>query len=219
MAIALGSFHRLRSRARERLALSCGIRGNGWCITRGLLDRVPYRAFTLAEDIEFGIDLGLAGVRVHYADEAQVCATMVTREAAARTQRQRWEAGRFELVRSRLWSLLRGARGPNRRICADLALDLLVLPLSCIAANVALLIATAGFAQLYSPTMFAWIWLGAGCSLGLLLYVLRGWQLSGVGWRGLLDLLGAPAFVLWKLALMMRAHDSAKWVRTRREVP
>ena len=61
MAIALASFHRVRSRARERLRLSCGIRGNGWCITHRLLREVPYRAYSLAEDIEYGIDLGLAG--------------------------------------------------------------------------------------------------------------------------------------------------------------
>jgi cellulose synthase/poly-beta-1,6-N-acetylglucosamine synthase-like glycosyltransferase len=219
MAIALGAFHRLRSRARERLRLSCGIRGNGWCVTRELLERVPYRAFSLAEDIEFGIDLGLAGVRVHYADEAQVDALMVTREAAARTQRRRWEDGRLELARSRAWRLLRGARGPGGRMRLDLALDLLVPPLSHIATHVAVLLALAGLGLLWSPSMVVWIWVGAACGLSLVLYVLRGWQLSGVGLRGLLDLLGAPAFVLWKLALMLRTHDSAKWIRTKREAP
>ena len=49
--------------------------------------------------------------------------------------------------------------------------------------------------------------------------MLRGWQLSGVGARGLLDLLHAPFFVVWKLMLMLRAHDSMQWVRTRREEP
>src|SRR4029077_15010006 len=45
MSIAMTSFHRVRSRARERLGLSCGIRGNGWCITHRLLRHVPYGAF------------------------------------------------------------------------------------------------------------------------------------------------------------------------------
>jgi hypothetical protein len=51
----------------------------------------------------------------------------------------------------------------------------------------------------------------------LLLYVLRGWQLSGVGLRGLVDLARAPFFVLWKMLLMLRAHEPAGWVRTKRE--
>jgi len=217
MAIAMASFHRVRSRARERLRLSCGIRGNGWCITHRLLRQAPYRAFSLTEDIEYGIDLGLAGYRVHYADEANVAATMVSGEQAARTQRQRWEAGRLQLIRSKTPALLRAARGPDGGVCLDLALDLLVLPLSYAAINVAVLIVLASVALLWEPSMEIWLWLALGCGASLLLYVLRGWQLSGVGMRGLVDLLRAPFFVLWKVLLMLRAHKSAEWVRTKRE--
>ena len=217
MAIAMASFHRVRSRARERLRLSCGIRGNGWCITHRLLRQAPYRAFSLTEDIEYGIDLGLAGYRVRYADEANVAATMVSGEQAARTQRQRWEAGRLQLIRSKTPALLRAARGPDGGVCLDLALDLLVLPLSYAAINVAVLIVLASVALLWEPSMEIWLWLGLGCGASLLLYVLRGWQLSRVGMRGFVDLLRAPFFVLWKVLLMLRAHKSAEWVRTKRE--
>lgn len=217
MTIAMASFHRVRSRARERLQLSCGIRGNGWSITHGLLHQVPYRAFSLTEDIEYGIDLGLAGYRVHYADEAHVAAMMVPDEQAARTQRQRWEDGRLQLIRSKTLPLLRAAMGPGGGVCLDLALDLLVLPLSYVAVNVAVLIVLAGAALLWDSSMEVWLWLGLGCGTSLLLYVLRGWQLSGVGIRGLMDLIRAPSFVLWKVLLMLRAHESAEWVRTKRE--
>jgi hypothetical protein len=61
------------------------------------------------------------------------------------------------------------------------------------------------------------LWLGLICCLCLLLYVLRGWQLSGVGVRGLMDLARVPSFVLWKVLLMLRARGSAEWVRTKRE--
>ena len=217
MTIALASFHRVRSRARERLQLSCGIRGNGWCVTHRLLRQVPYRAFSLTEDIEYGIDLGLAGYRVHYADEAHVAALMVPGEQAARTQRRRWEDGRLQLIRSKTLLLLREAMGRGSAVCLDLALDLLVLPLSYVAVNVAVLIFLAGVALPWEPSMEGWLWLALGCGMSLSLYVLRGWQLSGVGIRGLMDLGRAPLFVLWKVLLMLRAHESAEWVRTKRE--
>lgn len=217
MAIAMASFHRVRSRARERLQLSCGIRGNGWCVTHRLLRQVPYRAFSLTEDIEYGIDLGLAGHRVHYADEAHVAATMVSGEQAARSQRQRWEGGRLQLIRSKIPSLLRAAMAPQGGVCLDLAFDLLVPPLSYVAVNVAALIVLASFALLWESSMQIWWWLGLGCGVSLLLYVLRGWQLSGVGLRGLVDLARAPFFVFWKVLLMLRAHESPEWVRTKRE--
>jgi cellulose synthase/poly-beta-1,6-N-acetylglucosamine synthase-like glycosyltransferase len=217
MAIAMAAFHRVRSRARERLQLSCGIRGNGWCVTHRLLHQVPYRAFSLTEDIEYGIDVGLAGYRVHYADEAQVAGMMVSGEAAARTQRQRWESGRFRLIRTRILPLLHAAKDPGGGVCLDLALDLLVPPLSYVAVNVAALIVLAGIALLWEPAAETWLELGLVCSLSLLLYVLRGWQLSGVGMRGLVDLARAPFFVLWKVLLMLRARAPAAWVRTKRE--
>ncbi|MBC7794808.1 MAG: glycosyltransferase, partial [Clostridia bacterium] len=45
MTVALAMFHRTRSITRERLGLSCGLRGNGMCFTTALLARVPHRAY------------------------------------------------------------------------------------------------------------------------------------------------------------------------------
>jgi 1,2-diacylglycerol 3-beta-glucosyltransferase len=217
MTIAMTSFHRVRSRARERLRLSCGLRGNGWCITHRLLRQVPYRAYSLTEDIEYGIDLGLAGHRVRYADDAHVAATMVSGEQAARTQRQRWEDGRWTLIRSKTLPLLRTVLDRGDRVCLDLAFDLLVPPLSYVAINVCALILLAGVALLWEPSAASWLWLGLACGMSLALYVLRGWQLSGVGFRGLADLVYAPFFVLWKVLAMLRPNRPAEWVRTKRE--
>jgi hypothetical protein len=49
-------------------------------------------------------------------------------------------------------------------------------------------------------------------------YVLRGWKLSGVGARGLLDLALAPFFVGWKVLVLARRRG-AGWIRTDRERP
>jgi cellulose synthase/poly-beta-1,6-N-acetylglucosamine synthase-like glycosyltransferase len=217
MSIALASFHQVRSRGRERLQLSCGLRGNGWCVTHRVLREVPYQAFSLAEDIEYGIALGMAGHRVQYADEAGVAAAMVSDGCAAGTQRQRWEGGRFRLIRDKTPALLRAAIGPGGRVCLDLALDLLVLPLSYVALNVVVVILLAGLASLRTPAMAPWLWLGVASASCLALYVLRGWQLSGVGIRGLLDLARIPHFIVWKALLMLRTRTSPEWIRTKRE--
>jgi cellulose synthase/poly-beta-1,6-N-acetylglucosamine synthase-like glycosyltransferase len=219
ITIAKASFHILRSRARERLGLSCGIRGNGWCVTHSTLEKVPYKAFSLTEDLEYGIDLGLAGYRVYYADEAHADADMVSGEQIARKQRQRWEQGRFQLVRSKTIPLLSSAWRLRNLVCLDLALDLLVLPLSYVAMNIVLLVVIAGTGSWWLNTSLAWLYLGIGCGSILLLYVMRGWQLSGIGLRGLLDLARAPVFLLWKLRLIFVRGKSGEWVRTEREKP
>ncbi len=219
MCIALAAFHRLRSRARERLNVSCGIRGNGWCVTHAVLKRVPYKAFSLAEDIEYGILLGIAGFRVHYADEAVVAGEMVSDAASATTQRQRWEKGRFQLVADKTLSLIDASLRQPSKVCFDLALDLLVLPLAYIALNVAALVAVALLLWWWEPTASSWLWLCAACAFSLALYVLRGWQLSGVGIRGLADLARAPFFIAWKVAAMARSPSALEWVRTKRRAP
>jgi len=93
----------------------------------------------------------------------------------------------------------------------------LVLPLSYVALNVAILILLAGLACLRIAAMAPWLWLGVASASCLALYVLRGWQLSGVGIRGLLDLARIPHFIVWKALLMLRARTSPEWVRTKRE--
>jgi 1,2-diacylglycerol 3-beta-glucosyltransferase len=217
ITIAKGSFHILRSRARERLHLSCGIRGNGWCVTHKLLERVPFNAFSVTEDIEYGINLGLAGVRVHYADEAHADGEMVSNEQIASKQRQRWEGGRFQLIRTKTLPLLKMAFTKPSLVCLDLGVDLLVLPLSYIAVNAVFFVVLASVATWWSHLLINWLWLSLACIISLALYVLRGWQLSGVGMQGLLDLMRAPGFILWKLLLMLRKREPASWVRTDRE--
>jgi len=217
LTIAKAAFHISRSRARERLGVSCGIRGNGWCVSCDLLHELPYQAYSLAEDLEYGICLGLAGHRVHYADEAHADADMVVDGANARTQRQRWEDGRAQLMRSRAAPLLLAALCQPSRICLDLALDLLLLPLSYVALNTISLIVVAWALSQWLPLWPGWLGLGLACAAVLLLHVLRGWQLSGLGRKGLIDLLYAPFFVGWKLLVMLGRRDPRGWVSTRRE--
>jgi cellulose synthase/poly-beta-1,6-N-acetylglucosamine synthase-like glycosyltransferase len=217
MTVAFTCFHRVRSRARERLRVSSGIRGNGWCVTHAALAMVPYRAFSLVEDIEFGIDLGLAGVRVHYADGAWVAALMVSGEKAAAVQRQRWEHGRFKLIRSKVPQLLLQSTRHADRVCLDLAFDLLVLPLSYLVLMLALFTCVTALATAFLAHLEAWLWVASACFLCVSVYVIRGWRLSGIGLLGVADLMHVPSFILWKLLVRLRAHDSAEWVRTKRE--
>lgn len=219
MTIATAAFHIVRSRARERLGLSCGIRGNGWCVTHRLLQRVPYQAFSLAEDLEYGIEIGLAGWRVHYADEAHADADMASSVEVANTQRQRWEQGRFQLISGKTPALLRAALAKRSAVCLDLALDLLVLPLSYVALSLIVLTVLAAAAGWWRPVLLPWLYLGMSSLAAVALYVLRGWQLSGIGARGLVDLARAPLFLVWKILLLLKRRTTNEWIRTEREKP
>jgi cellulose synthase/poly-beta-1,6-N-acetylglucosamine synthase-like glycosyltransferase len=216
ITIAKGAFHVVRSRARERLGVSCGVRGNGWCVTHGLLQQVPYRYYSLTEDVEYGIALGLAGCRVEYAGEAHADADMASSEKTARTQRQRWEQGRFKLVRSSTVPLLLAAFRHRSLVCLDLAFDLIVPPLSYLCVNIVLLGLVAGILGFWDTSARFWAWWALACAASLVLHVLRGWQLSGMGFRGLMALAHVPGFILWRIWLLL-GRKTSEWVRTERE--
>jgi hypothetical protein len=183
-----------------------------------LLGEVPHRAFSVVEDLEYGLQLGRAGVRVVYLEEAHVWGEMPAGEEASRSQRRRWEGGRMALARSQGPALLAEAIRKRSALQMDLALDLVIPPLT-----------TVGLVGVLGLGAGLWIvgrdaghlavttW---GLAAGFLcIYLARGWQLSGTGARGLLDLACAPAYAAWKLTLPWRGKSGAKgeWIRTPRK--
>ena len=212
-------FHDVRSVARERLGLACGLRGNGMCFRAELLRRVPHRAFSIVEDLEYGIQLGLAGVRVAYVGSAKVLGDMPATGASGRSQRERWEGGRRAVARQQAWPLLRVAVARRDPVALDLALDLLVPPLSRVVAAVALgwsvsaLVLASWGGALAIVALSLW----TVAALGLIVYVARGCAMSG-GLRTALDLLWAPLYMLWKVSVPAGASRAAaaEWVRTSR---
>lgn len=217
ISIAHGAFHVVRSRARERLQLSSGLRGNGWCVTRQLSQAVPFNAVSLTEDLEYGIVLGLAGYRVHYAHEADTDAEMTSNSSVAQSQRERWEQGRMALVREFTLPLLRAAVVRRSGLCLDLAFDLLVLPLSYLTLLTVLLLIAATAAAVWLPALQPLAWIALAGLLALVAHVLRGWQLSSIGLRGIVDLARVPVFIVWKLGLLLRSRAMREWVPTRRD--
>ena len=218
LAIALGMFHHTRSLARERLGLSVGLRGNGMCFSRELLKEHPHRAYGLVEDVEYGVAIGRAGVRVAYAEEAQVLGEMVSRGGAAVSQRRRWEEGRLALARQLAPVLIEQGFAQHSLLLLDLGMDLLVPPLSFVVllAGVGSLLEFASWWQQAALGLGATLTVLSWTSLGL--YLLRGMQYSGLGLRAPVLLAFAPAYILWKILILRPLKKNQEWVRTQREV-
>ncbi len=221
MTLALTLFHGVRSLGRERLQLSVGLRGNGMCFSKELVRVVPHAAFSIVEDLEYGIQIGLQGYRVHNAANACVYGDMVANERDSRSQRQRWEAGRRAIAREYGPRLI--AEGLRKRslLLFDLGIDVLLPPLASLVAYVCL-------GSLISLSLIVFfgqgLWLFAPFGLatfGIVFYVLSGVVHSGLGARALLDLLWAPPYIVWKLAIraLGLGAPGAEWVRTNREKP
>ena len=209
--VALGAWNVLRPRGRGRLGLSAGILGNGFAVSRKTLAVVPYSARSIVEDVEYHQLLVRAGLCVRWVDAAWVRGDMPEADAAASTQRARWEGGRLRLLADHAPALARSVLAGQWRL-ADPLLDLLLLPLSWHVAllGVALLLGAAPVRGLAAAGLIV-----------VLLHVLLALVLIGAGRAHLRALAGVPFYVLWKLKLaaatLRASKRDATWVRTERD--
>lgn len=212
--LALMAFNVLRPRGRHALGWSAGILGNGFALSAATLQRVPYRATSVVEDLEYHLRLIEAGIRVHFADETTVRGAMPGGGAGAAKQRARWEGGRLRMLMQHGPGLLRQALSGQARLLEPL-LDLLLLPLAYHAFLLLVLLA------LPLPPARA---LGTAGLLVLVLHVLAAARVGGLGLGQLLHtLLQVPRYLVWKLWMLLRtvrnASTDAAWVRTDRDHP
>jgi cellulose synthase/poly-beta-1,6-N-acetylglucosamine synthase-like glycosyltransferase len=210
MNIALMAFNVLRPRGRNRFGLSAGVLGNGFALTRATLEKVPYDAVSVVEDLEYHLRLVRAGLKVRFVDTVTVFGEMPTTGNAVVTQRSRWEGGRFHMM-ARFTPALFGEVLRGRTCCLEPLLELLLLPLAFHVALLTLALAT--------PVEAVRVY--ASCSLGVvLLHLLAAIAIGGGGWRDLLALASAPFYVIWKLKivpqLLGNARKGAAWIRTGR---
>src|SRR5262249_42540181 len=109
MTADMALIHYLRPRGRQALGASVGLQGNGVCLTRELLRRVPWETASVAEDQEYHLRLLFRGYRSVFVPGAVVYTVMEPSMATARDQELRWEGGRLALARQHLGPLLREA--------------------------------------------------------------------------------------------------------------
>ncbi len=209
-SVAMRAFNVVRPRGRDRLGVSCGIYGNGFGVSRKTLEKVPYLASSVVEDLEYHLALIRSGRRVRFADRTEVCGEMPVGKAAADKQRTRWEGGRFRMIREKAPELLRDAiRGRTSAI--EPLLDLLLLPLGF---HATLLV--CGAVSSWNPARIAAL---VGVAV-LLLHLFATFVVGDASCRDLMALTAAPLYVLRKCISLPRLLRSsgrdATWVRTER---
>ena len=201
----------VRARGRDRLGLSAWPQGTGTTLTIGLLDRVPWDAFSPAEDVEYGARLIAAGERFDRADGAVVTTRAATAFGEAGEQQRRWESGRWTLIREWLpRHLAAGLRyRDGRRLAA--ALELIVPPQSLLlVTSVAAAISGRALAM-RSVGRLAWFSLtGQG------LFVFGGLALAGAPPGIYRALVRAPLLAAWKAPVQLRGiagRGPTRWVK------
>ena len=205
---------------RKVLKFNMGLRGNGMCFSADVLREVPWKAWSLIEDVEYGLILLLNGVKIEFAPEATVLAQMPVEAKNAESQRSRWEIGRFEIVKTYSTKFLTNSFKKRSASYFDVFLDLITPPFVNI-----MLITTA----ILSLTILLWF-LNVLPALHILLwglllligvaYFFVGLYVSGADKNLYKSLMGIPYYIFWKMKLYLNVFKKGKtkeWVRTERD--
>ena len=190
MSAALAVFHHVRPAGRNRLGGSAGLKGNGMAFCTSILKRYGWPAYSVVEDLEFGTQMLLDGILVHYNPDAVILAEMAVTRKQAETQRRRWEGGRYEIFLRYAPDLLKKWISQRRFCYFDGFMDLLIPPLSALVLTLGVLLVTA---LIFFPFM-AWF-LGAAV-MGTGFYVVSGLALRKAPLSIWFYLVTAPFFIL-----------------------
>jgi cellulose synthase/poly-beta-1,6-N-acetylglucosamine synthase-like glycosyltransferase len=203
------------NRLKERAGLNVPL-GNGLCIGSDILQRYGWEAYSLSEDWEVYALLTLRGIAIENVPAAHICSQEAVSLRQSSTQRQRWSAGRIDVLR-RVWRPLLASSG----IGAHQKLDAIAeLSNPGPAAHLGIAILMAGVTLLLHPPGAWWI---AGAVMASVarpvVYTIAAISAEREPGRALLSFAFLPIYVLWRLGLqgasLLRSGER-RWIRTKR---
>jgi cellulose synthase/poly-beta-1,6-N-acetylglucosamine synthase-like glycosyltransferase len=222
MAYAFSLINGVTLQGQVAIGLSGALRGNGMCLSTRGLDRVPWRAHGLAEDLEYSWMVRIAGGHIGFAREARVYASMPTDDGEAWDhQRRRWETGRHQLRGRMLPPLLRSPHlGPLAKLASVVELTMPTTSWLCGAYLLLTLILGLRLPDILSGGGSANLILlaisHAIATAALLLQLTSPFVLSFLPWSFASCLLHFPYYAGWKAFIALGARPGT-WVRTARE--
>jgi len=205
---------------RKVLKLNMGLRGNGMCFSADVLREVPWKAWSLIEDVEYGLNLLLHGEKIDFAPEATVLAQMPVEALNAESQRSRWEIGRFGIIKTYTGKFLIKAIKERSASYFDVFLDLITPPFVNIMLVTTAILSFTILLWLLNllPALHIFLW-GLLLILGVA-YFFVGLYVSGADKNLYKSILRIPYYIFWKIKLYLNVFRKGKtkeWVRTERD--
>ena len=213
--------NRLRNQSRTNLGLSCRLMGDAMVFDARVLRAHGWRGESLTEDREYGYELLLQGMRVHYVPHARSYGQAASSWRQAEPQRLRWYQGLVGMQRRLAVPLLAGALRQRSLALLDGAIELLMPSYSFLTAmsgaNLALVLILgalrlpmAGLLGILGSSLLLTAWL---------VYPLLGLVIDRAPVWAFRALALGPVYLAWRLwiAVLVRLRgERIGWIRTRR---
>lgn len=204
-----------------RIGGSALLRGTGMVFHRHVLQRFPWRARSVVEDVEYALTLARAGIPVRFVADAAVYSDFPSDEEQLRVQRTRWSGGHFSLTWRRAIALICEGVYKRRPSLVGFGWTMLTVsrPLLVLVVLLGLLVQTSRLLlrpDAIAVAGFACAWVLTALLVG---YFALGILGLGLTTRRLRLLLRAPLVVFRLMAISVRGvlgvgRDA--WIRTPR---
>ena len=147
------------------------LRGTGMMLSREILTTLPWSAYSITEDVEYGIKLMQKGYRTAFVENCTVASPFPVDHLQLQIQRMRWAHGNLSFGRKEAVSLLLSGIRQRRWLLFDAGLTLLVLskPLVLLCSVIAFLLASLYFFLGFFP--YSLLLLMASITIGGLLFL------------------------------------------------
>jgi len=201
-------------KGREALGLTSRLLGNGMCLHREVLEKVPWRAFSITENWDYYFDVIRAGYRVAFTPSAYANSDQVVSFGQAKSQKSRWQTGWASAVRNHVPSIIMQAWREKKLKLGDAVIDFLLPSPSMQGGFLALALIGAvfvghGLLQSWSLLLLMLASIGGVVCL----------KVGGAGFRDCLAIFYAPLYITWKFLLRIAltvGSGPKEWVRTAR---
>ena len=192
--------------------------GTGMCLGAEILERHGWTAFSVGEDWEFSVELLLAGETIYFNPLAKTFAKESQNFKQASHQRLRWASGRYAVMGSKVWALIRQGIRTGSVSLIDSAVTL-VAPNYSSQASLALLCLAGSLVNAGDPFWgFSFYWAAALFAAIASYFVLGIFSTEAPG-KALAGLLLVPVFLPWRLTielLGMLGYGRRTWGRRSR---
>ena len=209
----------VRPKGLARLNLPCMVT-MGTAFPWSIINKVSLASDNLVEDMQFGIDLAIAGNPPLFCSDTKVTGVLPLRNRAATTQRTRWEHGHLSTLKTQVPRLIIESWKQKRMDLLTIASDLSVPPLSFLVILWAIVAMTGLMVTLAERQLNAAMCAIAIEGLLLLMSILLAWAKFGRKIIPLKSLVSIPLYVLWKVPIYFQflVKPEQRWVRTERDV-
>lgn len=206
---------------KSRIGWAVLLRGTGMLLTREALLTVPWQAYSVTEDVEYGMKLLQMGLRVVFIENARVLSPFPVDRLQLQVQRTRWASGTLIFSRKEAVKTIIKGLWKQHWLTIDSGLTFLMVskPLLLLCSGGSLLLAIGCF--LYQPSSVTVILLsGTTINFGLiLLYFLIGIFLFGMTksrWKLLLQAPETIFRLMWITVQALFGRPEKEWNKTPR---